>query len=162
MTTFVLAEIAQGDPLPTGDHNCPVTLPPDSSSLYGNEYLKAGLPADGKIVFKAGGPGFVDRDGALGIKFAWQRLAPGQVRVGGRRLDDDAPPARAYFSDGYGDSGFQPSYLVFPTPGCWEITGGVGEHRLTFVLLVERLGDPPWKFEGIGAGWRVTDSPGGD
>jgi hypothetical protein len=58
---------------------------------------------------------------------------------------------------GYRDIGFQPTYLVFPTPGCWEITGRVGTAKLTFVLFVEKVGDgPAWKFEGLDRGWRQT------
>lgn len=51
----------------------------------------------------------------------------------------------------------KPSYLVFPTPGCWEITGRVADSSLTFVTFVEKIGPgPSWNFEGIGQGWRVT------
>lgn len=139
--------------------DCPVTLPPDSRSFYGNEYLEAGIPPDGKLVFRPGGPGFVDRDGALGIKVPWNRLTPGRLNVGGRRLDGEAGPARAYIYD-YGDTGFQPTYLVFPSPGCWEITGRVGDRTLSFVVLVEKVGEgPSWRFEGIEEGWRVSSSP---
>ena len=117
------------------------------------------VPPDGKLVFRPSGAGFVDRDGALGIKFGWNRLVPGQLQVGGRRLDGDAAPARAYLTD-YGDEGFQPTYLVFPTPGCWEITGGVGDARLSFIVFVEKIGaGPDWRFEGPHRGWRVTNSP---
>jgi hypothetical protein len=136
---------------------CPVTR--TDGGFYGNDFLQAGVPRDGKFVFEPGGPGFVDRDGALGIKFAWHRHVPGRLQVGGRRLDGEAPPARAYLTD-YGDEGFQPSYLIFPTPGCWEITGGVGEARLSFVVLVTKIGaGPDWRFEGLQRGWRETNSP---
>jgi hypothetical protein len=119
--------------------------------------LTVGLPGDGRFVFKSGGPGFVDRDGALGTKFGWIRHKRGYVLVGGRRLDDAAPPARAYFSDGYDDDGFLPGYLVFPTPGCWEIIGKLGDATLTFVVLVELIGDgPSWRYEGNPPGWRLT------
>jgi hypothetical protein len=85
------------------------------------------------------------------------RRVAGALSVGGRRLDGEAAPVRAYISDAYGDVGFQPIYLVFPTPGCWEVTGRVGEKKLTFVLLVEKVGDgPAWKFEGLERGWRQT------
>jgi hypothetical protein len=57
------------------------------------------VPPDGRFVFKPGGPGFVDHDGALGIKFGWNRLVPGRLQVGGRRIDGNAPPARAYLTD---------------------------------------------------------------
>ena len=47
-----------------------------------------------------------------------------------------------------------------PTPGCWEITGGVGEARLSFIVFVEKIGaGPDWRFEGVQRGWRVTSSP---
>lgn len=135
--------------------SCPVTFL--QGGTYGNEALQAVLPEGGKFVFRPGGAGFVDRDGAPGIKFAWDRLIAGALSVGGRRLDGEAGPARAYMSDGYGDIGFQPIYLVFPTPGCWEITGRIGEAKLTFVLLVAKIGDgPSWRFEGLQRGWRQT------
>src|SRR5262245_37461664 len=78
--------------------SCPITSA--KGGFYRNEALQAQLPADGKFVFQPGGPGFVDRDGALGIKFPWDRLIPGELSVGGRRLDGAAGPARAYISDG--------------------------------------------------------------
>lgn len=36
----------------------------------------------------------------------------------------------------YADTGFQPSGLILPTAGCWEITGEIRGARLTFVMLV--------------------------
>jgi len=142
----------------SGDGDCAVTR--STESYYGNDFLQEWLRPDGKFVFAPGGAGFVDRDGALGIKFAWNRLIEGDLYVGGRRLDGEAPPARAYMSSGYGDSGFQPTYLVFPMAGCWEITGGVGDARLKFVVYVEKVGDgPSWRFEGLGPGWRQTTGP---
>ena len=117
--------------------------------FFGNEGLWTTLPPDSRIVFKPGGGGFVDTDGALGIKWAWFRATPGLLAVGGRRLDADAAPARAYIYP-YGLSGFQPTYLVFPTPGCWEITAGVSGSRLTFVIEVEQEGDgPDWRMEHV-------------
>jgi hypothetical protein len=152
--------LAVASPQPPADTACPITHP--QGGIFGNESLQAVLPGGGKFVFAPGGAGFVDRDGALGIKFGWERLAKGTLYVGGRRLDGDAGPARAYISEGYGDIGFQPIYLVFPTPGCWEITGGVGDARLTFVLSVEKIGDgPTWRFEGLQPGWRLTTRSSG-
>lgn len=145
------AASAQAQPLA----DCPITYP--EGGIRGNEALQAVLPPGGKFTFIPGGGGFVDHDGALGIKFAWNRLKPGQLNVGGRRLDGEAPPARGYFSDGYGEIGAESMYLVFPTPGCWEITGTVGGSSLTFVLLVEKIGEgPSWRFEGPPRGWRVS------
>ena len=137
-------------PQPLG--GCPVTLA--DGGYYANDALGATLY--GRIVFQPGGPGFVDFDGGLGIKFAFERTKPGRLFVGGRRLDGEAGPARAYIYD-YGDTGFQPIYLVFPTTGCWEITGGVGQDSLTFVMLVEKIGDgPSWRQNGPPSGRRVT------
>ena len=142
--------------------SCEVTHP--AGGIFGNDSLHAVLPPNGKFVFVPGGAGFTDRDGAMGIKFGWFRHKTGKLNVGGRRLDGEAAPARAYLYD-YGDEGFQPVYLVFPTPGCWEITGGVGEARLSFVLRVERVGSgpPTWNPHPFPArGWRATSNPAGD
>jgi hypothetical protein len=130
---------------------CPITTGP-----VGNDELLAF--SYGKVVFRRGGSGFVDHDGALGIKWAFDRLKPGRLFVGGRRLDAGAGPARAYVYD-YGESGFQPIYLLFPTPGCWEISAGVGAAAspVTFVVLVEKIGDgPSARMNGPGSGRRVT------
>jgi hypothetical protein len=131
---------------------CPIT----TADPAGNDELLAFSP--GRFVFEPGGPGFVDHDGALGVKWGFERLKAGRLFVGGRRLDAAAAPARAYIYD-YGDSGFQPIYLVFPTPGCWEIQAGIGAavSPLTFVVLVERTGDgPSARMNGPGPGRRVT------
>lgn len=122
--------------------------------VFENKFLAVTI--SDRFVFRPDGPGFVDADGALGIKVAWERKTPGLLQVGGRRLDGKAPPARAYIYD-YGTEGFQPSYLVFPTPGCWEITGNVAGESLTFVVGVEKVGEGPTrKFQGLEPGWRVT------
>jgi hypothetical protein len=142
---------------------CLVTVPRDGrDGVYGNDALAVFLSPDGKLIFRPGGPGFVDHDGALGIKFGWKRRKKGPLFVGGRRLDGAAAPARAYISYDSEDIGIQPTYLVFPTPGCWEITGSVADASLTFVLLVEKIGDgPSWRFEGLPPGWRVTSRSSG-
>jgi hypothetical protein len=46
----------------------------------------------------------------------------------------------------YGQVGFQASYLVFPTPGCWEVAAqidDIAESRLTFVTRVVKIGEGP-------------------
>jgi len=39
--------------------------------------------------------------------------------------------------------------LIFPTPGCWEVTAQIGDRadsRITFVTRVEKIGDgPQWR-----------------
>jgi hypothetical protein len=133
---------------------CPITYP--EGGVQGNDALQAVLPQDGKFTFIPRGGGFIDRDGALGIKLAWNRLKPGKLNVSGRRLDADARPARGYLYD-QGNLGAQSMYLVFPTPGCWEITGSVGEFSLSFVLYVEKIGEgPASRLNGPPSQWRVT------
>src|SRR5689334_17596229 len=129
---------------------CPVTRPngvryaaEPSGGNYGNEALVTGLWPEGNVVFKSGGPGFVLSDGALSMKFWWWRLHPGPLKLEGRRLDGAAPPMRASIPGGYGESGFQSTALIFPTPGCWEVTGRVGDASLTFVTQVEKIGEGP-------------------
>jgi hypothetical protein len=116
---------------------------------YGNSQVSVGpfgLWPEGTVVFKPGGAGFVTQKGSLGMKFGWRRAVSGQLTIEGRRLDAAAPPLRAEVPGGYGDRGFQATYVIFPTPGCWEVTGRVGDASVTFVTKVIKIGDGP--------GWR--------
>ena len=129
---------------------CPVTQPngetittEPAGGNHGNDTLVTSLWPGGKIVFRRGGPGFVLADGALSMKFGWWRRVSGSLTLEGRRLDGQAPPMRASIPDGYGLIGFQSTALIFPTPGCWQVTGHVGSGSLTFVTLVEKIGDGP-------------------
>jgi len=111
-----------------------------------NDELRVGSPAGGRIVFRPGGPGFVTSDGSLGWKFLWERFVEGTLRIAGRRLDEPADPLRAEIPAAYGDKGIQPTYLIFPLPGCWEISGRVRDKSLSMVLLVEKVGaGPAWR-----------------
>ena len=161
-TALVLAFLSVSVSFPafsqSAGNECPASINDSSSGGFGNDALRTTL-WPGPVVFKPGGPGFVDSDGGLGMKWPFVRLIEGQLAVGGRRLDGEAPPARAYLNDGYGSKGFQPVYLVFPTPGCWEITAGVAGRSMTFIVLVEKIADgPDWKFDGVPAGWYATTS----
>jgi hypothetical protein len=114
---------------------------------YGNKLLSVnGLTPNGTIVFRPGGAGFVRPDGALGMKFGWTRAVLGDIHVIGHRLDGDANPPEADVRCCYGKTGFQASYLIFPTPGCWEVVAQIGdvlESRLTFVTRVVKIGEGP-------------------
>ena len=133
---------------------CDVTTPngivaggeqPERGS-HGNRQLSVALWPDGTVVFKPGGAGFVTRDSALGMKFGWRRGVRGQLRIEGRRLDAPASPLRAEVPNGYGPLGFQATYVIFSTPGCWEVSGRVGNASLTFVTMVMKIGDgPAWR-----------------
>ena len=50
-----------------------------------------------------------------------------------------APPLRAEIPDGYSATGFQPSGVIFPTEGCWQVTGKVADASVTFVTRVVKL-----------------------
>ena len=45
---------------------------------------------------------------------------------------------------------FQASYLIFSTPGCWEVNAQVGERedsKITFVTKVVKIGDGPTRWD---------------
>ena len=144
---------------PRSEFKCEVTKPNDVAAgeekpargSYGNREVSVGpfgLWPDGTIEFKPGGAGFVTKSGALGMKFGWMRGVSGELKITGRRLDAEAPPLRSQVPAGYGDRGFQATYLIFPTPGCWEVTGHVGDSSVTFVTKVVKIGDGPgWKLD---------------
>jgi hypothetical protein len=71
------------------------------------------------------------------------------LTIEGRRLDAPAPSLRADIRAGYGDVGFQPSYVIFPETGCWEITGRAGTSSLTVVILVQKIGEGPRVVSGL-------------
>jgi hypothetical protein len=141
---------------------CPVTLPGSAREFgkrtSGSEAMslfetgtsrwkpvlivgRFGLWPDGTVVFRPGGPGSIEPDRSLSMKFAWTRGEGlrGKLKIQGRRLDAPAPPLRASIPDGYGDTGFQATALIFPTEGCWGVTGEVGDTRVTFVTRVVRI-----------------------
>jgi hypothetical protein len=117
--------------LPNGDHR-----PGDPAGLgqegYGNGELWVGLWPKGIVRATRDN---LNRRGEILMKFPWDRGVSGHLHVVGHRLDADAPPLRTHLSD-YGLTGFQPSTLVFPAEGCWEVTGRVGHSSLTFVVSV--------------------------
>jgi hypothetical protein len=121
--------------------DCSVTVPNGHGpppANYGNDGLAVGLSPTGRydaLVF------YEANHGEISVKFPWVRLVKGQLRISARRLDRPAPPAKARVPSGYGDSGFQASGVVFPTVGCWQVTGFVGDASLTFVI--ELTGEIP-------------------
>ena len=128
---------------------CLVTLPngqgppgPELSTPnhHGNDGLWTVLWPEGVVEFVPDGPGAILEDGSLSMKFPWWRGVLGSLKITGRRLDSSAPALRAHIPEGYGEDGVQASGLIFPSPGCWEVTGRVGEVELTFVTLVVRRG----------------------
>jgi len=122
--------------------------PQHLNHFYGNASLAVDLWPDGTIVLKPDGGGFVKRDGSLGMKFAWWRGVRGKLTIDGRRLDKSiaSRPRAESQPNAYPEMGWLPTYLIFPTPGCWEVTGRIGTASLTFVTRVVRIGDgPSWR-----------------
>jgi len=126
----------------TSSHStvCPVTLPngdnpPGQRSRlsHGNGRLWVALYPRGIIRARRDN---VQPNGDLAFKFPWTRGVKGQLTITGRRLDAAAPPVRSWIPKGYGRSGFQSSAVIFPTAGCWEVTGHVGSASLTVVASV--------------------------
>lgn len=146
-TSGTTTEELSAAPRQDSPRSCPVTLPRKSplrdfagSNVYWEgDLFVAGLTPDGTMAFS---PDMIAPDGSLPQKFGWYR-GPGlrgKVNIRGKRLDAPAPPLRVDISD-YGVTGFQPSELIFPTEGCWEVTGRVNKTTLTFVIRVTKL--PP-------------------
>jgi hypothetical protein len=79
--------------------------------------------------------------GSIAIKFPWTRGVEGKLEITGRRLDAEASSVRAIIPKGYGRTGFQSTAIIFPTQGCWKITGHVGRASLTFVTKVTKPND---------------------
>ena len=104
-------------------------------SAYGNDSLWVGsLWPHGVVIITSDDVG---PDGRFGMKFGWYRLTSGYLTITGRRLDAPAPPAAGQtFPGGYGPTGFNASGVIFPTEGCWQVTGRVGRVALTFVTFV--------------------------
>lgn len=128
-------------PIPT---SCPVTLPnsnlppgqPPLSTYHGNGQLWTNLLPGGILV----PPESVRPDGKLTYNWWWWRGQPGQLNIEGRRLDGlVTPPLEAEIIPGFGGSGYQDSWLIFPSEGCWEVTGQVGNSTLTFVVYVAKV-----------------------
>jgi hypothetical protein len=143
------AQDATNTPCPvTSANGVPAHGQQPSPIIHGNSALSVtlGWPG-GTVTFEPGGPGFVLDDGSLSMKFPWHRGIPGQLAIVGHRLDATAAPLKARIPSGYGNIGFQATALIFPTPGCWTVTGMVGEASLTFVTRVVKIGAGPRRVE---------------
>jgi hypothetical protein len=119
---------------------CPLTLPngstppgePDGGANHGNDHIWTAMWPHNVLIASRD---YIDADGSVVMKWPWWwRGVNGQIKITGQRLDGDAPPLTAHTQEGY--TRFQPSGIRFPTEGCWEVTGTVGDASLTFVTLV--------------------------
>ena len=136
---------------------CPVTIPPSGwkptgpefgpgQFNFGNAHIRAALYWPRGILTagtlpSGGAMAVIQRDGSIRLKLGWWRGIPGRLVITGRRLDrpgdrarTDVPPTQSY-----GDTGFIPSNIIFPSVGCWRVVGTQGGARLTFVVKVTKV-----------------------
>jgi len=106
--------------------------------IHGNGAIWTDLWSEGTVLFEKNGAGFVLPDGSLAMKFLWLIAGDGPLTVTGKRLDQSAPPLRAEIPTGFVGAGFQPSSLIFPTEGCWQVTAQANGSELTFVTRVAK------------------------
>lgn len=107
---------------------------------YGNTALWVGVPVDG--VLPAGRPYGTPWAGSKwGTKFPWWPVIPGHLTITARRLDGPSAGFRGRVTGpaGIGKARFIPSGLYWPAPGCWQVTGTISDHSLTFVAWVKTL-----------------------
>jgi hypothetical protein len=108
---------------------------PYISGWYGNAALSVGVPTGGVLpALRAYGTPWPDE---WGTKFPWWRGIPGTLAITARRLDGPSAGFHTQIPDGYGTIGFVPSELIWPAPGCWQVTGTISGRSLTFVTRVE-------------------------
>jgi len=108
--------------------------PPDahtasfSSWWYEGDGIWAGLapPYEGR--WYAGEP-------ALKVLW-WIGDAAGELRISGNRLDGPSSVLSADIPSGYEQIGYQPSAILVPEPGCWQVVGSAGDHALRLVVDV--------------------------
>ena len=118
---------AMAEPAPRS-FACPVTIPTNAHGYFGNDAISTTLWTLGVVIFAPDGPGFIEEDGSLAMKWPWARRVEGELAVEGHRLDGPAAPLRAELEDQDGlppkrrKTGFLSSALIFPSPGCWEVT----------------------------------------
>jgi hypothetical protein len=149
LALFAASASSDTNPAPSA---CPVTVPSEGpngpqmlrgASVHGH-ILWVSSWKDGTVPFREGGPGFILPDGSLQMKFLWAKGGGlrGPLTVHGKRLDAPAPRLSADIDDEYVNQDYQPSYLIFATAGCWQVTGEVADARVTFVTRVIRIAAP--------------------
>jgi hypothetical protein len=150
LVSLALVTLAKSQTPATKFADCPVTIPPATpDSLHSglgtrNAYWNGNLSVgafwpDATVRIGPGMAGYT-LNGPLEMKYPWLRAGglTGKLTITGRRLDAASPPLQADIPSGYGNTGFQATGLIFPTEGCWEITGNVDDTTLTFVNRVIR------------------------
>jgi len=109
---------------------------PSSDRWYGSEALAVILKPDG--LWRGMGPSNNYRDKLFWWSLGFKPGAESNLKVTGKRLDKDAPPAnisRATNAHAESLGGWTMLVMVeFPSSGCWQITGEYLGQKLTFVV----------------------------
>jgi hypothetical protein len=132
--------------MPSATTTCPVTrpnrvLPPAPGQgfpglRYGNGLLSTAVSSDGGLLTQR------DQNGTSSTKLAWlpRKGFTGTLTVGGERLDAAAPPMRVlavyWGHDTQTGRGGWATPVVFPSEGCWRITGRVRDVTVSYVVRV--------------------------
>lgn len=112
------------------------------TSVYYEDGIWVSIPGDGVLELA------LDREIGFGMyqgwrteTFTWLRDegVEGFIVVSGERLDEESDlqphtplsPQRQYVQVGWVETG-----IAFPTAGCWELTGTVEDHSITWVMDV--------------------------
>lgn len=113
------------------------TCPTSGEGRYGNGLLSTTLPADGVLAARK------EPDGTLFEKISWvpRGFSGGssELTVRGERLDAPSPPMRV-LGVHWGGQGSWASAIVFPSEGCWRISGRVRDVTLSYVVKVVARG----------------------
>ena len=146
---------------PVWMEECPVTSPtalrpdkgsdpfPADASLHYEDGLWVTIPGNGVTELA---PSETIAFGALAgwrsdtVTWLRDEGVEGFILVSGKQLDAEselAPqtplsPQRQYAREGFTQTG-----LAFPHPGCWEVTGSVGERSITWVVEVRFIDETP-------------------
>lgn len=104
---------------------------------YGTTAIWVGVPVQGILpALRPYGTPWAARD--WGTKFVWWPVIPGKLTITARRLDGPSAGFHGQVAEpgSIGKAHFIPSGLLWPGPGCWQVTGTVAGHSLTFVAWV--------------------------
>ncbi len=113
------------------------TLNGDLRGVYGHGPLAAILPVGRVNVSRD------PRHGWYRTKVAWWIAVPGALHIAARRVDrrstilghgDLAPPIPTSAHR------IEPTNILLPAPGCWQVAGGVGRAVLTWVFRARAQG----------------------
>jgi hypothetical protein len=75
----------------------------------------------------------VETTGTIDMKIGWWRLSPGELTITAHRLDGSGTAA-ADVPDGYGQTGFQATGVIFSSPGCWCVTSRLNDDVVSFTV----------------------------